>query len=270
MKSCHIARKVAPLVASASLLTLASCNEFVMQPHHTVVPSHMAHEAVYKAELRPINSLGEMSGHVSIRVADGQVHVETEFQGPASEEEVMHPQNLRTMSHCPDMARHDLNQDGFIDAQEGKAVYGDILISMDDDLTTSSRSQTYPTSDRTGKFFYSQMSSLSEMRELFQSQHIDFSKYVVVVEGVASSVELPDTVQTAQGGNPHQTLPIACGRLMLQEQQEHTPPPGHEMRERQQRQRQHQQRQQRQQQSSAQWGTPESNPEMPMDFSTEL
>jgi hypothetical protein len=225
MKATHMAHKAPAVLIGASLLALSACHEFVLEPQNMMVPSNMEQSAAYQAELVPINSVGEISGTVNIKLADGRMMVETQFSGPAADSEVMHPQNIRTMSECPKIARHDVNQDGWIDSEEGRSVYGDIMLSLDDDLTSKERSQTYPSSDKSGSYFYSQSVALTEMQEVFKAGNIDLAGKVVVVEGVAVETTLPETVRAMAGQDVHQTLPVACGKLQLKGEATPTPTP---------------------------------------------
>lgn len=210
-----IAKNALPLLIGASLLSLSACNEFVTPDHKLVVSSKMAQDMNYHVEFKPINSQEEISGHANIKVSSGKMMIESEFHGVAAEDEVMHPQNIRMMSECPTITQHDTNKDNYIDAEEGRTVYGDIMISLDEDLTTKERSESYPKADRSGSFFYTQSASLEEMKHLFQDESMNLSGKVLVIEGVSSQVELPETVMARAGMNVHQTLPVACGKIML-------------------------------------------------------
>lgn len=137
-----------------------------------------------------------------------------------------HQQNVYTGNRCPN-AGDDLNQDGYIDIEEGNRIWGDILLPLDSNLRSQkSGANIYPMADASGNYFYERETSFEEMFndlksedknlnddwvKLASDQGLDFEGRVVVVMGTASTVDYPPTVASLDNRPAHQTLPIACG-----------------------------------------------------------
>lgn len=136
---------------------------------------------------------------------------------------VIHAQNVRTGWRCPTTA-DDQNQDGVIDALEGEAVYGKILIPLDGDLTTqAAHDGEFPIGDQYGNYLYERVASfnlfMDDLRgpidenyvKLKSEESLVLEGLVVVVHGIDEKFPLPSTVYSTDGRSPHQALPIACG-----------------------------------------------------------
>jgi hypothetical protein len=131
--------KIISLIMSASfLLTLVAC-----QPESTNGLTDSAQleqqpdEGLYTADLLPLNpsvtgvrnsfdALGAVILSVSGDNASATVNV---ISGPAS---IAHPQFVYIGTRCP-IDTDDTNADTFLDAAEGVAAYGQIIIPLDDD-----------------------------------------------------------------------------------------------------------------------------------------
>ena len=137
---------------------------------------------------------------------------------------VIHTQNVRSGSRCPD-AKDDLNQDGIIDAAEVEKVMGKILIPLDGDISSQvSHDGEYPIGDIYGNYIYSRVSRFTQFIEdlrselseegyekLKKNQPFKIEGKVVLIHGVDESVNLPLTVSGYGRRSRHQALPIACG-----------------------------------------------------------
>lgn len=137
---------------------------------------------------------------------------------------VIHAQNVRAGSRCPTL-EDDLNQDGLIDASEGEAVYGSILIPLDGDLSSQgSHDGVFPVGDTYGNYIYSKVTKfthfIKDLRnteaddgyfKLMKEEPLDIEGRVVVVHGIDSAVDLPATVLSAGRLSRHQSFPIVCG-----------------------------------------------------------
>ena len=137
---------------------------------------------------------------------------------------VIHAQNVRQGRRCPTM-NDDMNQDGIIDAVEGEAVYGAILIPLDGDLTTqSSHDGEFPIGDMYGNYIYSRVAKFSEFiadlrgepnsegyLKLKSKEALSIEGRAVVIHGIDKAADLPSTVRSTGRGSPYQALPIVCG-----------------------------------------------------------
>lgn len=138
---------------------------------------------------------------------------------------VIHEQYVRIGERCPTLD-DDLNQDGFIDAIEGEAVYGKVFIPLDGDVTTQAgHDGEFPLSDQYGNYLYERVANFSEfMKDLRGPLDENYIKLkpeelftmdgkVVVIHGIEEGVTLPPTVKASSGRTSHQILPIACGLI---------------------------------------------------------
>jgi hypothetical protein len=137
-------------------------------------------------------------------------------------------QALREGTECPEMSS-DRNGDGLVDALEGEAVYGKILIPLDADLNTqASMARVYPLADEYGSYIYSKVASfesfLRDLKEedpsseddyvkLAKNERLELEGKVVVIQGVPKDFILPESAQSTSGLSNHLTIPIACGKL---------------------------------------------------------
>jgi hypothetical protein len=135
---------------------------------------------------------------------------------------VIHAQNVRAGFRCPTIA-DDQNQDGVIDALEGEAVYGKILIPLDGDLNTqAAHDGEFPMGDPYGNYLYERVASfnhfMEDLRGPFDENYVKLKAdgplvlegLVVVIHGIDEQHPLPSTVKSTDGRSPHQALPIAC------------------------------------------------------------
>lgn len=151
----------------------------------------------YRTTFSGLNSdlPADISGHALIKFQDNQMITEVEMEGVAPE--TLHAQNIRSGSRCPTMA-DDTNNDGFIDAIEGEAVYGTIHKALTE----------YPSANAAGAYFYSETVDVEAEENL--------NGKVIVIEGVSSDAELPETVVGSGESSAQMSLPIACGVLAME------------------------------------------------------
>lgn len=181
---------------------------------------------IYQALLAPINKTvsGHLNGSLTIvREHDEFVADVRLSNGPKS---VLHAQNIHVGDRCPDES-DDLNGDGFIDGEEGAYVFREIIIPLDDDLSSQRMGLgTYPVTDEYGYYFWSRHvpfeKLLSDLREedinhtddyvkLENQKNLHLKNFVIVINGIPESTPLPQTVRGRGRATPHQALPIACG-----------------------------------------------------------
>lgn len=139
---------------------------------------------------------------------------------------VIHAQNIRVGFRCPTIA-DDTNGDGFVDAQEGEAVYGRIFIPLDGDLSSqSSKDGLFPVGDTYGNYIWARVTKFSTfIKDLRITEHdgyyvklnerepMPMEGLAVVIHGVDTAVALPDTVKGVGRLDRHAALPIACGTI---------------------------------------------------------
>lgn len=142
----------------------------------------------------------------------------------AQMDNVTHIQSVNAGRACPTLA-DDTNDDGFIDAVEGRAVYGDILIPLDQDLSSQvGGANTFP-SGSAYEYFRSTsfITLLNDLRvvdpdlddlfvKLALGADLALAGRAVVIHGTAAT--LPNTVRTVGGLTSQQSLPIACGLIL--------------------------------------------------------
>jgi hypothetical protein len=171
--------------------------------------------------------LTALNVQVSSAVASAQFPLSTDEFGArvsaASMDNVTHIQAVYTGRACPTLA-DDTNDDGFIDAVEGRAVYGDILIPLDNDLTSQLGGNVFPAGSayeyfRTAPF----ITLLNDLRladpnlndlfvKLALGVDLALAGRAVVIHGTAAA--LPNTVRTIGNLTRQESLPIACGVIL--------------------------------------------------------
>lgn len=191
----------------------------VVQPLETEL------SGTYQAIFTPVNK--EVSGHINgsltiVREKDDVIMDVRFSNGPASS---IHSQNIHVGNRCPNEA-DDLNQDGYIDAEELNNVVKEILIPLDDDISAQWLGLgTFPMSDEWGYYFWSRATKFEKMMADLRDDDInhtdDYVKIgadkaltmidrVVVIRGVHESTPLPETVMGRGRLLPRQGLPVAC------------------------------------------------------------
>ncbi len=145
------------------------------------------------------------------------------------EKGVIHRQTVHRGSRCPTI-NDDINGDGYIDYREAHFVVGNVIMPLDGDLDSQSEGSGYfPVGNgMAGGYFYERtasfsrmfedlrdidQNSLDEMDKLPYNQGVSLHKKIVLIQGVSTSMNLPDSVDTMSGMTKHRSLPIACGVL---------------------------------------------------------
>lgn len=220
-------KNVSTLFLGATLLTLAACGN----NHSSSSPKKstnmlLAEDGHYQANFSPINAhlAGDVSGTALVKVKGDSMTFEVKVNGAPSQ--IMHGQNIHVEAECPTLSS-DVNNDGVIDAVEAQKSYGPILIPLDNDLRTQvEKSTRFPTADFSGNYFYRQSVSMVEMLKDLTLKDNDISDNIIklssnfglsgrqiVIYGVATDANVPDTAQAAYGQTKYSGLPIACGSL---------------------------------------------------------
>jgi hypothetical protein len=133
-----------------------------------------------------------------------------------------------TARRCPTI-KDDLNKDAYIDILEARLAIGKITIPFDSDLDSQMGGHnSYSASTIDGKFVYRQTASFSrmfadlqgadedssdQMVKIGQGEGMTLPGRIVLVQGLAETIDLPESVATTDGENSHATIPVACGVL---------------------------------------------------------
>jgi hypothetical protein len=158
----------------------------------------------------------------NITIAGDTIRVKVEGQDlpPTS----THNQFIYSGNSCPGPDA-DNNGDGLIDYQELTAHTGDILIPLDDDLSSQDNGVQFPSSNGSGNYTYEESASLedvvSDLREpdtdpdddigkIGPDERLNLGGRVLVIHGVDRGVELPASVVAREGLSTTESLPIAC------------------------------------------------------------
>lgn len=221
---------ISTLLLGTCLLTLASCGSDDDGSSAVVrQEQEQDDQGFYRAVLRPLNSSvgGETSGTVEIRIEGDNMTVDSNVAGaPAG---VKHLQNITTAGTCPS-ASADLNADTFVDVAELLPSTGPILIPLDSDLSEQLDGLDFgPIANGEGTYVYRRSTTLSRIMadltapdpdpvdpivKLLPGENLNLDGRVVIIHGVDSSSNLPDSVVSAGDLTSEQTLPIACGELV--------------------------------------------------------
>lgn len=186
----------------------------------------MSVDVHYLAPFTTLNSQvnGTIPGSATLQRKDDKIfaYIRLFAGGP----KVWHPQNVYTGGRCPTLA-DDTNGDGFIDINEAEAVLGNILIPLDADISSQRAGRNFfPLGDLSGSYFYERITSFNRFLSDLQSadttpednivklganEGLVIEGRVVLIQGVANTVILPETVGSKARYRAFQTLPIACG-----------------------------------------------------------
>ncbi|HXH76259.1 MAG TPA: hypothetical protein VNJ08_14910 [Bacteriovoracaceae bacterium] len=186
---------------------------------------------IFKADLHPIagDLVGQPTGSFTVSYIGETLKFEAEVFGVASD--VMHFQTIHAGSACPgDNA--DVNLDGVVDGVEGTASYGLSLIPVDFNLMTQIEGMEFgPIANEEGYYTYrkkvpfqSLMSDLTaedndiedNLVKILPEQKLKMSDRVVVIYGVSRDTVLPATFSSVGEMQGHESVPVACGRLVRQ------------------------------------------------------
>jgi hypothetical protein len=181
---------------------------------------------IYQAILLPLNKQvsGHLNGSLTLVKSDDEFIADVRLSGgPKS---VLQSQGIHIGERCPG-EEEDINKDGYIDGEEGAEVYNEILLPLDDDLSSQRIGLgIFPVTDVYGSYFWSRATSFEKMMTDLREEDInltdDYVKLpasmalspigkVVIIRGVPKSYELPATVLGRGRQGPHEGLPIACG-----------------------------------------------------------
>jgi hypothetical protein len=183
-------------------------------------------DGTFLAVFKAVNSrvTGTVTGALSLLKVDDQFIADLRLSN--GNPNVVHRQNVYIGTNCPD-ASADINADGIIDIIEARPFMDSVLIPLDGDLNSQAGNSDYwPVSDQYGGYLWGKISSyanmLEDLRGLDDNANDNITKIArdellklvgktVLIQGVADTTPLPDTVATMGRYNKFQTLPVACG-----------------------------------------------------------
>lgn len=226
MKKKSKLEKLTPVLLGTCMLTLvAACGSDDDDSNSSPQQQSEQQEGTYTGALTPLNSqisgMMAISGAVSVRQEADEFEAKVDVTGATA---ASHPQFIYTGSRCPTTA-DDTNGDGYVDAVEGTAAAGQMLIPLDSDLRSQSAGGSFPSG---ATYEYDEDSSylalLADLRlpdtdtsdamvKLGATEELNLGSRVVVIHGVPASTTLPPTVQGVDGLSPQQALPVACAVL---------------------------------------------------------
>lgn len=231
-----------PLITSAlpllSLCFLAACSESsttntgagkdVVNQNEVVSADGSNIDGSYAAEMWPVNynlhfkNIGMAGVQRTGDTFEAMVNLKYAPRGV-----VLKPA-IYTARRCPNI-NDDLNKDAYIDINEARRAIGKITIPFDGDLDSQMGGyRQFAASGADGKYAYHQTASFErmfsdlqgvdedpsdELIKIPENDGLTFPGRIVLIQGVADSVPLPETVGTADGDSAHESLPVACGVL---------------------------------------------------------
>lgn len=220
------------LLSCATFLAACSKGESKKSPapvKTTMEPQEEGDAGSYRAALRPLNMevAGTSAGSAEVVIEGDDISIETMLKDtPAG---VKHYQFIMKGSECPDF-NDDSNLDGIIDIREAMSKTGKFFIPLDSNLSEQIAGMDYgPISNGSGAFVYRRSTTLSmllsdlnapdpdrydHLVKLPIGDDLKLNQKVVLILGVAKSTELTDTVSGVDNFSQHESLPIACGKLM--------------------------------------------------------
>jgi hypothetical protein len=222
------------ILIGTCLVTLASCGSD-SDSSSSSAPRQQEEQqqddqGTYRAVLRSLNTNAgshSTAGTVEIKIEGDDFMVNNRVTGaPAG---VKHLQNVTLLTACP-TAGNDVNNDSYVDILEAAASAGPILIPLDSDLSEQLNGMSFgPIANSEGSYIYRRSTSLTDLLsdlrapdpdatdalvKLPAGQDLNLAGKVVIIHGVDSSANLPDSVATIGNLSSSQSLPIACGELV--------------------------------------------------------
>lgn len=179
-------------------------------------------QAVYKAELQPLNSQvteQKATGTAKLTVTDdsviARIHVENV---PAN---IVHWQHFHGFkdgheASCATAAA-DSNGDEIVDLIETNPVSGKTMVPFDAKPAAMDIAHgKYPKASANGSYTYEETIPLKKLRNAVDKAYnakLNLAHRVIYVHGVPANTNLPDSVASLGPIPAHVTLPIACGEF---------------------------------------------------------
>lgn len=220
-------------VSCLSVLLLTSCGKAPennpgknLRITESVRPDGSNVEGNYIAKLWPVN-LNLEQAEVGVanfnRTADNfTASVNFKIGTPNA----WHKQGIFVGTRCPNLS-DDKNGDAYIDYEEAKAAFGQLLIPLDDDINTQDDGKNrYPMANESGAYSWERSGSFDRMfadlkaddmdpndniMKLREEEGLGLEGKVVIIQGTTDTIFLPNSVSSPYGTTPHRSLPVACG-----------------------------------------------------------
>ncbi|MGE3610160.1 MAG: hypothetical protein AB7I27_11275 [Bacteriovoracaceae bacterium] len=186
--------KLSSVALTATLLTLASCNEYSIVPTLDNISAQKliedTQEEHYQVTLSSLNNVSqEMTGSGDFKLMGENLISKINISGaPAL---TQHAQFIYSGSTCPSDL-DDANGDGFIDAAEVQNSVGSKVLALEE----------FPMADSNGNYVYQGTVKVN-------SNQIEGK--VLLITGVSEEETLPSSVSSGNEDSVHSSLPIACG-----------------------------------------------------------
>lgn len=222
-----------PVFMLSVFLAFASCRnegnerqdrQMDLDRTNDTVATRQVEPRVFRGDISGVNTQAnegsEVTGTVELRVEGSLMRIVVNAEGLAGE--MMHMQYLQTSengtTNCPG-ADADINQDGVIDDNEitnrDRGVYriplhmGPSTLQMDAD--------SYPFTNINGTMQFNRTISLDSLRTAVRQeygiQELDFTDFTYVVQGIAETQNMPESVESGTGLARNATIPVGCAKL---------------------------------------------------------
>lgn len=232
-----ITHNVVSVILVSGLFALTSCgnNKSSSVVNHAkapevrpVVEKEEFDPGEYEAQLLPVNPTlkDSVSGEVTLKIKEDDFVAIVEVNGADSG--IKHYQEVLTGAECPD-ENADTNFDGVIDYAETQALSGKTLLPLDSKLQNQIEGIGYgPIANEEGYYLYRRSASYKSVLEdllsfddepeddlvkLQSSEKMRLVHKVVVVYGIATNVELPESVKVKSDRSLYESIPVLCGKL---------------------------------------------------------
>lgn len=208
-------KNASSLLLAAALLSAVSCgNDSSSKSKPKKLPNNpiTTTEGTYRATFAPLNAHlgGDVDGTATVVVKGDTFTAKVMVNGAAGS--MNHGQSIHVASECPTLSS-DMNNDGVVDAAEGKASYGAVMVPLNYALENGNT--VYPMADFAGNYsFVKEVSLNSMMEKLKLNAGLNVENKVVVIYGVAATAEVPETAAVIDGQTRQASLPVACGSFV--------------------------------------------------------
>lgn len=176
-------------------------------------------EGEYVAFLRTVNS--SLNGYIpygraEFSLKEDELKVVTYLD---DDQRVMHMQRIHSGRRCPTL-EDDLNGDGLIDIVEAEKALGEVILPLDNDLSSRAAGEgkypigsafTYIRSAKWSSILEDLKKSYKEGYMVLQGEHLNLENKVVLIHGTSATTLVPTTLETKDDLEPHISVPIACG-----------------------------------------------------------
>jgi hypothetical protein len=204
-------------------MIFVSCgnNDEDQQEAQVLVPSEQVSPGIFKAILFPVNkNLVNTSGQARMNIDGDAFDIGIEVNKTSGN--ISQKQFVFSGPECPS-SDHDENGDGFIDINEAQVAIGKVLFPLDS-IISDIQEDDFPESNLLGTYQWSSSASLSSLianlkdhSKMDSERIINLEGKVIILQGVSSEVKLPLTVTGSLNQSAHESLPVSCGIIKMEE-----------------------------------------------------